>query len=134
MVVPRQFWLVAVAAAFMCAGCGGGGSAPTEWHLDPNADKPTPSATVLHVVVSDDQCGAARKQAESIGGPAITYLGEEIRIQFSVKALSGTYACVALPNSSVTRTIHLDQPIGSRRLIDTGRGLPGFERFPIDSP
>lgn len=134
VLVARQSWLVAVLALLVCAGCQAAGSASTEWHLDPTASRPTRSATVLHVLVSVDQCGTTLKQAESASGPAITYLPDEIQIKFTAKRLSGSFSCVAMPNRSAPRTINLAQPIGSRRLIDTGQGLPGRERFPADAP
>lgn len=130
--VARQWWLVAVLALLMCAGCHAAGSAPTEWHLDRTVARPSGSFAVLPVLVSVDQCGTTLKQAESASGPVIIYLTDEIQIKFMSKRLAGSFSCVATPNTSAPRTVNFVQTIGSRRLIDTGRGLPGWERFPAD--
>jgi hypothetical protein len=93
----------------------------------------TPATRSFRALVADDSCASGRSQEELIDGYSVKYGRDVIAINFTAKKLKGFQACPRPSPLWATRTVRLAQPLGTRRLVDTGHGQPGRERFPVDS-
>lgn len=124
-----------VVAALLCASCSGAKQVPdrTEWHLDPNAPGVVPSTRSLRVLAADVECASGRSQDSLIRDAVITYLKTDIDIHFLTAPLSGFRECPRPLPFWATRTVALAEPVGNRRLVDTGLGSPGQVRYPNDT-
>lgn len=88
------------------------------WTVDP-ATALDATTTLIPLIVTDTRCSGGTSPQERLLPPKITYSDESIGIAILATPLQGFQACPMAPTASVTVT--LDQPLGDRTLVDTGR-------------
>ena len=100
----------------------GFGSATTQ--LDPD-QRPDPSSTTLHLVINERACASGQAPTDREVQPVVIESDTRIEITTLVEPVRGDVDCPGNPWFPVT--VELDQPIGTRTVIDM-QTPPGTER------
>jgi hypothetical protein len=93
------------------------------WQLDPSEAAPGASSTSFQVRVNDTQCASGRSPEGRLREPQVRILPQAIVVTFTAERLDGFQTCPSHP--SVTRTIRLPEPLGTRQLLD-GATVPAL--------
>ncbi len=101
----------------------GFGSAATI--LDP-AREPDPSSTTLHIAINERACASGQAPTDRNVVPVVVETETTIEITTLVEPVVGDANCPSNPWFPVT--VELDQPIGTRTIIDM-QSPPGIERI-----
>lgn len=91
------------------------------WMLDPDLPQPDASDTEFVALVTERACASGQSSEGRVSPPVILYEADRILVIFGVRPLPGAQRCPGNPSTRVV--VHLDQPIGARRLFD-GSFLP----------
>jgi hypothetical protein len=98
----------------------GASADPATWTVAPGA-RITGAARTLNVLVRRFACNDG--VTGRVAAPAIRYGANEIEVTFTVDTRSGFHTCQG--NDEVPYLVHLQEPIGSRTLVDgTCRNVP----------
>lgn len=99
----------------------GYGSATTI--LDP-AVEPDPASTTLHIAINERACASGQAPIDREVIPVVVETATRIEITTLVEPVTGDADCPSNPWFPVT--VDLDEPIGTRPIVDT-RSPPGVE-------
>ncbi|SEF15974.1 hypothetical protein [Jiangella alba] len=95
------------------------GLLPASWSL---RSTPDPDATSVDIDVSSDECSSGQSDAGRLTEPMVEYYADTVVITTRVEPLPpGAYTCQGSPPAPLT--VHLDEPLGDRQLLD-GRWYP----------
>jgi hypothetical protein len=86
------------------------------WRLDPGGESPTPSSTSVDVLVHETACASGEPVGDRLVGPDIDVTTAEVRVGFLAEVQAGDHSCPSNPETPIT--IHLDEPLGNRELVD----------------
>jgi hypothetical protein len=90
------------------------------WTLDPSAAF-SPNATDLHILVGERAChGYERADGRIVQN--VAYSAADVVVTLAVRSLQGPQACPFGP--ATPYTVHLNEPVGSRALLDGGQWPP----------
>lgn len=92
---------------------------PATWTFAPDQEIGA-DTTEFTAMVTERACATGRSSEGRIIGPQIDYVDDtSIRVTFSVRPLDGEQGCPSNPPTPVT--VHLEEPLGDRMLLDGGR-------------
>jgi hypothetical protein len=78
---------------------------------------PGPESTALEVLVTEMQCTSGAPVDDRLGQPLVRYGPTTIEVLLTATPLEGeSFNCIGNPPSPTT--LHLDEPIGERRVLD----------------
>ncbi|MFC7402975.1 hypothetical protein [Citricoccus sp. GCM10030269] len=90
---------------------------------------PDPESTTVEVVVSEQQCASARDPDPHLAAePVVVETDDDVTVYWTSESVTGGAACPG--NPWVKRTLTLDEPLGTRTLLD-GSAWPAR---PMESP
>lgn len=117
---------LAVAGVLVLSGCAVVQPAvpvnPATWTFAPG-EEIGPGTTQFTAMVAERACAGARSSEGRIIGPQVDYIDDtSVRVTFSVRPLEGFQNCPTNPPTPVT--VHLEEPLGDRTLLDGGREPP----------
>ncbi|MFN0092169.1 MAG: hypothetical protein ACKVWR_18170, partial [Acidimicrobiales bacterium] len=126
-VAPFTAWqLVYADGAWRMAAHGGctrfgwiDGLMASPWELDPTQPAPGPGSTELAVLVHAHHCASGQLATGRVRPPHIVYGESTVEIAITVTPPTGAQTCAGSPPTPFT--VHLDQPLGARQLLDSGR-------------
>jgi hypothetical protein len=101
-----------------------------DWILDPEAPAPQPPDTQFVALVTERECASGKSSAGRIMAPSIIYEKDRILLIFAVRPPQGAVQ-TCQGNPATPYLIHLDQPIGDRRLLDGGSYPPHDATKPL---
>ncbi|WP_369056593.1 hypothetical protein [Kineococcus terrestris] len=89
-------------------------SAPVaQWRL---AEAPRPEDTSLSLLVNETTCASGRSAEGRVQEPAVEYRPEGLTITVRVTQLGGAQSCPSNPDTPYT--VQLEEPVGTRALLD----------------
>lgn len=107
---------------------------PATWQLDPAFDRPSPSDTEVHVVVTERQCANGQRPGDRLQPPEVALSTDAVVVTFLVESLLVTESTVTCPdNPAVPYDVQLGEPLGERDLFDGGESSPSSRliRMPL---
>jgi hypothetical protein len=121
MTAPARF--APILLVMLIAGCGGSGpgvfpsgAGRADWWVDPAALPLSPEDRTISAFLQERACASGQTPEGRILGPRIEYEPDAIVITFRVREDLGD--CQGNPKHPIT--IQLEQPLGSRVLLDGG--------------
>ena len=76
-----------------------------------------PESTEVPVLVTEMQCTSGSPLGSRLGSPLVRYGKTTIEVLFTAEPLSGeSFSCIGNPATSTT--LHLDEPVGGRDIVD----------------
>ncbi|WP_116949755.1 hypothetical protein [Jiangella endophytica] len=78
---------------------------------------PSPDDTSVDIEVNSDECSSGQSPADRLTEPIVEYRADTVLITTRVEPLPpGGYTCPGSPSAPLT--VHLDEPLGDRQLLD----------------
>jgi hypothetical protein len=108
----------------------GKGIGLASWWVDPAAGLLGPAAREIHVLVQERACASGRAPIGRIAPPLVSYGSNAVVAVFGVIPLPGGQDCPGAPPAPFT--LRLDEPLGSRALLDGGVVPPRDATKPPD--
>lgn len=105
---------------------------PATWQLDPAFDRPSPTDTEVHVVVTERKCASGQPPGDRLQPPEIEASTGAVVVTFLVELV--TESTVTCPdNPAVPHVVQLGEPLGERDLFDGGESSPSSRliRMPL---
>ena len=93
---------------------------PASWRLDPAWEAPDAESVDLHLLIEEYACSSGSSPAGRVLEPRVEYSPTSVIITVSVQAVvvreGEGVNCQGNPEHPIT--VHLDQPLGGRSLVD----------------
>jgi hypothetical protein len=104
-----------------------------EIYLDPDGQAPSPTSTIIDIVVHEVACASAMAMGERLVGPQIIETADEVTVAFAA-AMQPFANCDGSPYTPMT--LELSAPLGDRMLIDGMAEPPRVIDYPdwFDGP
>jgi hypothetical protein len=132
MLVTMSRVAVALGIAAATLGCGQAASGPDQgastptsdaplarWHL---AEDPGPSDKTLSLLVHEIECASGQSAEGRIATPDVEYRQDAVVITMRVERRSDSEQCPGNPDTPYT--LELQEPVGTRALLDGGMTPP----------
>ena len=107
---------------------------PAAWQLDPKFDRPVPSDTEIHVLVTERECASGQPPGERLQSPRVEADADRAVVTFFVASLLATQSTVTCPkNPAAPYVVELGGLLGERDLVDGGESFPlsRLNRMPL---
>lgn len=88
------------------------------WHWDPAGGPPGRTTTTILALVRELACSQGAPAADRVSEPVVTVRPDEVAIGFAVEPLPGQHDCE--PGAPTPVLVTLPEPLGDRRLVDSG--------------
>jgi hypothetical protein len=95
------------------------------WWLDPRLPPPAADATVVDVMVEEQECASGSYATGRIGNPIVEYAEDTLTMTIGVRSVGG----LCPSNPSTPAVVILPEPLGARELLD-GSYIPARPPLP----
>jgi len=92
------------------------GLGEVNWRLDRHFARPNADTTVVHVLVTEQECASGKPMGGRLRGPQIVETKETVLVAFAAAIQRGAQACPG--NPATAATVRLSHPLGDRKLRD----------------
>ena len=84
----------------------------------------TPDSTAIAVLVTERACTGATSVDDRLGPPEIRYTTAAVEVLYTATPLTGSGVVTCPGNPADHVTLHLDEPLGNRKLVDASTYPP----------
>ena len=92
------------------------GLGEVKWWLDRHFARPNADTTIVHVLVTEQECASGKPMRGRLRGPQIVETKETVLVAFAAAIQRGAQTCPG--NPATAATVRLSHPLGDRKLRD----------------